>query len=710
MVSAQPASALVPRSAQAFMRPPARRWFSPVPLAWALNIGLWLVCVALLGGHRQGLLDDAAREASTVARLVDLNVAALLDKTGMAVGATATQLERQLGGGGIDRSQLWWLVDTQVALVPQITRIGVFDASGRQVCGSGAGRCLGTQVADRDFFQHHRTGNGSAVVVHGPHDNRVDGQPALVVSRALRLPDGSFAGVVVAVLPLAQLQVLLAGIDVGPNGAASVRGADMALLARQPALPVLTSHRESRAVSAELQAALAASAPHGSIGTQSANDGIHRQTAYRRMAAYPLVVLVGVAVDDTLAGWDRLAGATALLLVLAGAASVAGVRMARSDTLRRNRAQALYDAAPCGYHRLDANGVIVDINDTELGWLGLPRDAVVGRLKIGQFLTEAGRAIFTQRFPALVRGQPIDDLALDLVGSSGQVRRVLVSARPVLDAQGRFVMSNSVLQDITALQQAEDRRLQIAVLATQNAQLESENQFKGALLSNLSHEMRTPLNAVIGFSGLLQSGSVPPGSAKVSAYLGRIQQSGRQLLGLVDSMLELAQWQARQVTLLPRPLDQPTLRALLDQALALQQPAIDDGALQVSVFVDDGMPVVHADPQRLRQLLAALVDNAIKFSRPGGRIGLLAMPDGPQHWLLEVQDEGIGIADTDLPRLFQTFGQLSGDTTRAHGGLGLGLAMAQRLAQAMGGSLSVQSRLGQGSVFSLRLPCQPGEP
>jgi PAS domain S-box-containing protein len=709
MVSAHRAGALVAPAALARTWLPARRWLGPVGMAWALHIVLWLACLALLGSHRQGLLAHATREASTVARLVDQNVATLLDKSGMAVAATATQLERQLATGGIDRSRLWWLVDAQAALVPQVIRIGVFDADGRQVCGNGTGRCLGTLVADRDFFQHHRTGHGSAVAVHGPHDNRVDGQPALLLSRALRLPDGSFAGVVVAVLPLAQLQALLAGIDLGPNGAASVRGAGMALLARQPALPVLTSHRESRAVSAGLQAALSASAPSGTIGTLAANDGIHRLTAYRRMAAYPLVVLVGVAVEDTLSGWYPLAGATALLLLLAAGASVAGVRLAGRNARRGAHAQALYDEAPCGCHQLDADGVIVDINNTELAWLGLPREAVVGRMTIGQFLTDAGRATFAERFPALVQGQAIDDLALDLVSATGQTRRVLVSARPVLDAQGRFLMSNSVLQDITALQQAEERRLEVALLAAQNAQLETENRFKNALLSNLSHEMRTPLIAVIGFSGLLQSGSVPPGSPKGQVYLGRIQQGGRQLLDLVDTMLDLARWQARQITLQPRPLDHPALLALLHQVLALHQPAIDARQLQASVFVDDSMDALQVDPQRLRQLLAALVDNAIKFSHPGGRVSLLALPDGPQHWRLDVQDDGIGIAEPDLPRLFQTFGQLDAGTTRAHGGLGLGLALAQRLAHAMGGSLSVESRTGQGSMFRLRLPCQQGD-
>lgn len=690
--------------------PARRRGPGPLALAWLVNIGLWVVCAGLLASHRQGLLANAERESVTVARLVEQNVVALLDKAALVVASTAAELDRQLAQGGIDQAQLWRTVDTRAALVPQVLRVGVFDSAGHQVCGPGTDRCLRLEVADRDFFQHHRSGSGTATALHGPHPNRVDGQPAMVLSRALRRPDGSFAGVVMALLPLPRLQDVVSGIDVGPHGAASVRGADLQLLARQPALPPLADKPQQQTVSPRLRAALAASSRTGTLGTVAANDGVQRVTAFREVADYPLLVLVGVATADTLAGWYRLVAATAGLLLLAAGASVVAVRLARADATRRAAAQALYDSAPCGYHRLDAQGTIVDINSTELGWLGLPRDQVVGRMPFTRFLTDAGRDTFATHFPTLQRGQPVDDVEFDLVGAHGHTRRVLVNARPVLDAQGRFLMSNAVMQDITALKRADALRMEAALLAAQNAQLEADNRFKTALLSNLSHEMRTPLNAVTGFAGLLQSGSVPLPSPKAAGYIDRIQQAGRQLLGLVETMLALGQAQSQQMALQPQRLDVPALRALLQDTAGLLQSAADARQLQPSVFVDDGIGAVTVDPAPLRQLVAALLDNAIKFSHPGGRIGLLALADGPTHWLLEVQDEGIGIAEADLARLFQPFAQADASVTRAHGGLGLGLAMAQRLAQAMGASLDVQSTAGQGSVFQLRLPRQTGEP
>jgi len=252
--------------------------------------------------------------------------------------------------------------------------------------------------------------------------------------------------------------------------------------------------------------------------------------------------------------------------------------------------------------------------------------------------------------------------------------------------------------------------MEAALLAEQNAQLEADNRFKTALLSNLSHEMRTPLNAVTGFAGLLQSGAVALPSPMASGYIGHIQKAGGQLLGLVETMLELGLAQSQQVVLQPQRLDMPALQALLHDTTALLQLAADARQLLVSVCVDDTIGAVDVDPARLRQVLAALLDNAVKFSHPGGHIGLLALADGPTHWLLEVQDHGIGMVAADLPKLLQPFTQADTSAARARGGLGLGLAMAQRLALAMGASLSVQSNPGQGSVFQLRLPRQPGEP
>lgn len=127
-----------------------RRGPGPLALAWLINIGLWVVCLGLLASHRQGLLANAERQSVTVARLVEQNVVALLDRAAVVVGSTAAELDRQLAQGGIDPAQLWRTVDTRVAQVPQVLRIGVFDSAGQQVCGPGADRCMRLQVADRD--------------------------------------------------------------------------------------------------------------------------------------------------------------------------------------------------------------------------------------------------------------------------------------------------------------------------------------------------------------------------------------------------------------------------------------------------------------------------------------------------------------------------------------------------------------------------------
>lgn len=484
----------------------------------------------------------------------------------------------------------------------------------------------------------------------------------------------------------------------------------------------------------------------------------------------------------------------------------------------------LYDNAPCGYYSLDADGRFVRINDTALRWLGCTREEACGRLGIRDFLDAEGLQYFDARFPCLKRDGRIFDIEYELVGRSGMRRHLIGSASAVRGRDGEFLMTRTivhdiselhrtrdklarlgseqqaildtelvgivklrdrvivwankgaekmfgmsllevaghssrmfypddaayedvlsaarpllknggvhrrqnrlrrrdgsiidvdmsltpmrgtadevlcVLQDITELRRAEDIRVRANALEAENRQLVEAARVKAVFLANMSHELYTPLNAIIGYSHLLGTGTIAHDSPRFAKYLGDIGASGQQLLAQVQQVLAFTDVESGRFDLRPRRTE---LRAVLESVVEVVLPECRAKGVTVELAVEPDSLELVVDPMRLSQVVSHLLSNAIRFSHAGGRVTLGARASGVDEFRVEVEDHGIGIAPEDLPRLFTPFRQLSEGLTKTHGGAGLGLALARRLVEAQGGSVSVRSTAGAGSVFSVTLP------
>jgi len=794
-----------------------------------LNLVVAALCGALLRQSWQQQLGEAQTQTRNLARLIELNLSASLDKGAIALDALASQIEHQLAWQAeIDRSQIWSLLDVEAGRLPEFQRLGVFDAQGRQRCGPLARNCQQLDIADRDYFQQLRQQPDRPLALYGPYPSKVDGQPALVLARALREAGGRFAGVAIAVLPTQALSIPLAQIDLGRGGAVALLTPQLQLLLRQPAAVAAAGTEPPPArMSDELVSAIRAQPAEGSYRATSRVDGVERQTVYRRLPAYPLYVVVGLSITEFLADWRRTASWTAAFFVLFAGATSALAVLLLVGLRHQARLRQLYDEAPCGYHTLDGDGLYRSINATELGWLGCSRDEVVGRLRPTDFMTAEGRATFARCFPQLQQTGRIDDVEVELVSRDGTVRQVLVNALAVRDRQGHFEFSNSVMHDITELHQARQRllalsreqgamldtdligiiklrghqavwknhgmdrlfgytgdewkamparqlypdeptclrvgreaaavmqagghfrtqlqmvrkggelfwvdvscmplsserdetlvlladitalkqgeaaRVQAAALEARNAELVAANRLKDEFLASMSHELRTPLNAVLGYAHLLQGAGPDPDARKTTDYAGRIVHSGRHLLQLIESLLDMAQASSGRIVFRPTPVN---LASALHEVVEARQARIHERRLRIEILVASALGPVSTDPQRLHQVVLTLLDNAIKFSHEGGTIALRALADGDDHVRLEVEDWGIGIAAQDLPRLFGQFQQLSTGLARRHEGAGLGLALVRSLVEAQGGTVGVRSHPGQGSLFHIRLPRRP---
>ena len=256
-------------------------------------------------------------------------------------------------------------------------------------------------------------------------------------------------------------------------------------------------------------------------------------------------------------------------------------------------------------------------------------------------------------------------------------------------------------RDITEERLAEKLRLQAAQLEAENRQLLETRRLQHEFLANMSHELRTPLNAVIGFAHLLRTGAAAPGSDKQHLYLEAIESGGRQLLWMIDSILTMADAERSRLTFHPEPVD--PARAV-EEALAILGPVAELRGVQLEGSVAPALGMLRIDPLRLRQILVAYIDNAVKFSSRGGRVRVRLSLASVDRFRIEVEDHGIGIRTEDLPALFAQFRQLSSGNTKAHGGLGVGLALVKLLVEGQGGTVSVSSQRGVGSTFAAELP------
>jgi PAS domain S-box-containing protein len=267
---------------------------------------------------------------------------------------------------------------------------------------------------------------------------------------------------------------------------------------------------------------------------------------------------------------------------------------------------------------------------------------------------------------------------------------VRASISPVRRSNGELACFVAVFEDMTVVKQNE------AVLREALERAEAGDRAKSQFLATMSHEVRTPLNGIVGFTNLLLD---TPLSAEQKEYLQTIHLSAEAMIQLTGDMLDFARIEAGKFRLELQPCDP---RECLEDVLDLLAGRAAEKKLELLHWVEDGVPqLVQADPGRLRQVLTNLIGNAVKFTEAGEvEVTLAARAAGPD-WELEfvVRDTGPGIAPGQQQLLFKPFSQVDSASTRQHGGTGLGLAICRNLVQMMGGRIGVESREGEGSIF-----------
>ena len=249
--------------------------------------------------------------------------------------------------------------------------------------------------------------------------------------------------------------------------------------------------------------------------------------------------------------------------------------------------------------------------------------------------------------------------------------------------------------------------LKVTELSEANIGLFESNRLKSEFLANVSHELKTPLNSIIGFAELLDEVASGEENAdpKRSRYLHNIIESGRRLLEMISELLEMAKIEAGRIELSISPVP---VSELLEGLRAIMRPQAERKSIEVELHVKGDLPLIETDPGKLQQILFNFLSNAVKFSPEGSVVIVSAeqvrRSDGSDGIMFRVTDHGPGVPEDLQETIFEKFRQADASHTRSHGGTGLGLAICRELADLLGAEVSLSSQVGQGSTFIVEMP------
>jgi len=369
------------------------------------------------------------------------------------------------------------------------------------------------------------------------------------------------------------------------------------------------------------------------------------------------------------------------------------VNMSAREALERF--EVVWANVECGIAIVDAETRdILDVNPVTIRMFGGNRSDIVGHRCNTSFCPAEAHSC-----PILDKNQMVDRSERKFKRADGTIIPIVKSVAKIM-LNGRLALLES-FTDISNLKEAEKQLLQMQVT-------EQANKAKSLFLSTMSHEMRTPLNAIIGMTAI---GRSTGDLTQKNRALDKIDDASRHLLGIINDVLDMSKIEAGKFELSPAEF---SFEKMLQRVVNVVSFRAGDKRQRFTVSSDPNIPpVMHGDDQRLAQIITNLLGNAVKFTPEGGSVRLsarLVCEDcGECSIRFEVTDSGIGISVEQQSRLFQSFQQADGNTSRKFGGTGLGLSISKNIVEMMGGTITVESELGKGATFAFTIPMKRGD-
>lgn len=370
------------------------------------------------------------------------------------------------------------------------------------------------------------------------------------------------------------------------------------------------------------------------------------------------------------------------------------LRLLESVVVNTNEAILITEAEP-----IDEPGPrIVYFNEAFTRMTGYSQQELLGKSPRIMQGPKTERAVLDTIRTALEKFEPV---VVELINyhKNGWEYWIELSLMPLKDETGCYTHWVSVQRDITERKRAEEDRAQLLREQAARAEAEANNRTKDEFLAIVSHELRSPLNAILGWARLLRSRKFD--AEKTNKALEIIERNAQAQTQLIEDLLDISRVIRGKVRLFARPIN---LVQVIEAAIDTVRPTADLKRIQVSSRLDRSVDLVEGDPDRLQQVVWNLLSNAIKFTPEGGRVSV-RLTRVNSHAQIKVIDTGIGISPDFLPYVFERFRQAESTTTKVHGGLGLGLAIVRNLVELHGGTIRVESPgVGQGATFIVQLP------
>ena len=584
---------------------------------------------------------------------------------------------------------------THVASVPlddEISfQIAVLDSKGRLVTSSHDLKPTDPiDFSDREHVRLQVAGSSDDLLVSRPLLGRVVKQWSIELSRVIRSQSGETIGVVVASLSPAYLTRLYESIELGRYDRVLLVGADGFVRASTQGADLAAANIQS----SDFFQALRGQADGYYTGPMAGSQST--LTAWRKVRGIPLYVAVALdqpsarAAQRSAEFFEMVAAALATLLI----ALVTTFIVRSQHRIAMARQELAVTARQVEAKSLELRAMIDNISQGIV--MATPRGQMLvsnrrARELLGETTDDAFAAAVTNLLATVKAGTSTDRLATASIEIELPGERVLQVMRSFMP-DGNIVVT---LTDVTLVKRRQNE-LEMAWHAADDA-----NQAKSQFLSTMSHEMRTPLNGMIGALDLLARTKL---DADQSHFVETALQSGEALLVHINDVLDFSKMEAGKLELEPAPFN---LRHLIDSVLKIVAPQAEARGNALGREIgDDVPPFVVADPVRVRQVLLNLVGNSVKFTRHGSvsvHVSVVGGSPVRPELLVSIRDTGVGIPAERIENLFKEFSMVDASFSRKEGGTGLGLAICKRLVEAMGGEIGVESRQGHGSTFWFRV-------
>jgi len=378
---------------------------------------------------------------------------------------------------------------------------------------------------------------------------------------------------------------------------------------------------------------------------------------------------------------------------------------------KQKNLEAIFDAASVGMMLLDNQGIIKRVNDVLAKLVQRDFAEIINKkLCEGLSCVNISNQADGHSSSASCSNCPIHKTFEDVLNSFNAAHDIEIQAKllvdgkqinPWLEINAEPTLIDESMHVVLAIQDITKRKHTEKALKEAVAQAKMANVAKSRFLANMSHEIRTPMNAIIGFSNLLTETKL---TKEQKEYLNIVRDSGQNLLRIIDDILDLSKIEARKVDV---DIAECSIEKLLNSVESLMMPRAKAEGIDFKIIKEEGLPEkIYTDITRARQCLTNLIGNAIKFTREGHihlKVSLQEKENIP-FIRFNVEDTGIGIPKDKQQEIFETFVQADNSTSREFGGTGLGLAISKRLAELLGGQLTMTSEVGKGSVFSFTIP------